>query len=347
MSARASARGAKSAPAAGSGGSASGSAGPPAPATASGRGGAAHARPGRRAGALRTYWPQYLSISPFFLLFTVFMLVPVLFSFYLAFQKWNGLGEMEFVGLRNFELLMRDDMFWLSLKNTFLIWFMSTIPTLFLALVVANMLNSAVRFGGFYRIAYFVPNVTSVVAITIFFGSVFSTNFGLINAVLQGLSASPVAWLVNEWTIKIVISTIICWQWTGYNAIIYLAGLQAIPGELYEAAKIDGAGPVQLFFRVTIPMLRPIILFTVVVSTITGMQTFTEPQVLFGLNSANNASSGGPGSAGLTAILYFYREAFNNNDYGYGAAIAWAVFVVILLFTAINWRLVTRRERSL
>ncbi|MGP3911993.1 carbohydrate ABC transporter permease [Nonomuraea sp. 10N515B] len=316
-------------------------------AAASGRGGPAHARHSRPERAWRRYWPQYLSISPFFLLFTVFMLVPVLFSLYLAFHKWDGLGEMEFVGPRNFELLMQDGMFWQALQNTFLIWFMSTIPMLFLALVVANMLNSAVRFAGFYRIAYFVPNVTSVVAVTIFFGSVFSTNFGLINAILQGLSASPVPWLVNEWTIKIVIAMIIGWQWTGYNAIIYLAGLQAIPSELYEAAKIDGAGPVQLFFRVTIPMLRPIILFTVVVSTINGMQTFTEPQVLFGINSANNASSGGPGGAGLTAILYFYREAFNNNDYGYGAAIAWAVFVVILLFTAINWRLVQRRERGL
>ncbi|WP_305919226.1 carbohydrate ABC transporter permease [Nonomuraea turcica] len=316
-------------------------------AAASGRGGPAHARRARPERAWRRYWPQYLSISPFFLLFTVFMLVPVLFSLFLAFHKWDGLGEMEFVGPRNFELLMQDGRFWLALQNTFLIWFMSTIPMLFLALVVANMLNSAVRFAGFYRIAYFVPNVTSVVAVTIFFGSVFSTNFGLINAILQGLSASPVPWLVNEWTIKIVIAAIIGWQWTGYNAIIYLAGLQAIPSELYEAAKIDGAGPVQLFFRVTIPMLRPIILFTVVVSTINGMQIFTEPQVLFGINSANNASSGGPGGAGLTAILYFYREAFNNNDYGYGAAIAWAVFVVILLFTAINWRLVQRRERGL
>ncbi|MGN9844418.1 carbohydrate ABC transporter permease [Nonomuraea sp. H19] len=303
----------------------------------------AHAK--RKKGVLRSYWPQYLAISPFFVLFLVFMLFPVLFSVYLAFQKWDGLGEMEFVGLRNFEFLMKDSLFWLSLKNTFLIWFMSTVPMLFLALVIANMLHSTVRFTGFYRIAYFVPNVTSVVAVAIFFASVFGTNAGLINAILSWLGASPVQWLVNEWTIKIVIAVLICWQWTGYNAIIYLAGLQAIPTELYEAAKIDGAGPVQIFFRITIPQLRPIILFTVVISTINGMQTFTEPQVLFSSNVANSANSGGPGSAGLTAILYFYREAFNNNDYGYGAAIAWAVFLVILLFTAINWRLVTRRER--
>lgn len=303
-----------------------------------------HARP--RKGALRTYWPQYLAISPFFVLFLVFMLVPILFSLYLAFQKWDGLGEMEFVGLRNFQFLIKDSTFWLALKNTFVIWFMSTVPTLFLALVLANLLNSTVRFAGAYRIAYFVPNVTSVVAIAIFFGSVFSTNFGLINMILGWLGSSPVPWLVNEWTIKIVISTLICWQWTGYNAIIYLAGLQAIPTELYEAAKIDGAGPVQTFFRITIPQLRPIILFTVVMSTINGMQTFTEPQVLFSGNAANAANGGGPGSAGLTAILYFYREAFNNNDYGYGAAIAWAMFVVILLFTAINWRIVARPRKE-
>ncbi|WP_205315563.1 carbohydrate ABC transporter permease [Nonomuraea lactucae] len=308
--------------------------------------GSHRARRGRKRG-LWSFWPQYLAVSPYFLLFAVFMLFPILFSLYLAFQKWDGLGEMEFVGLRNFEFLLKDDLFWLSLKNTFLIWFMSTVPMLFLALVLANLLNSTVRFTGFYRIAYFVPNVTSVVAIAIFFGSVFSsTEAGLINVILGWLSSSPVPWLVNEWTIKIVIATLICWQWTGYNAIIYLAGLQAIPDELYEAAKIDGAGPLQTFFRVTIPQLRPVILFTVVISTINGMQTFTEPQVLFASNAANAANSGGPGSAGLTSILYFYREAFNYNDYGYGAAIAWALFLVILLFTVINWRLVQRRDRT-
>ncbi|TMR90262.1 sugar ABC transporter permease [Nonomuraea basaltis] len=295
---------------------------------------------------MRSHWPQYLAISPYFVLFSVFMLFPIIFSLYLAFQKWDGLGEMEFVGLRNFAFLMKDDLFWRSLKNTFLIWFMSTVPMLFLALVLANMLNTGIRFTGFYRIAYFVPNVTSVVAIAIFFSSVFSsTDAGLINVIVGWLGGSSIPWLTNEWTIKIVIATLICWQWTGYNAIIYLAGLQAVPTELYEAARIDGAGPVQAFFKITIPQLRPIILFTVVISTINGMQTFTEPQVIFSSNAANNANSGGPGSAGLTTILYFYREAFNFNDYGYGAAIAWSLFLIIMLFTVINWRIVTRRDR--
>ncbi|WP_232665951.1 carbohydrate ABC transporter permease [Pseudonocardia sp. TRM90224] len=300
----------------------------------------------RKEGALRRFWPQYVAITPFFLLFAVFLLGPILFSLYLSFQKWDGLGDMEFVGLRNYAYLVEDGKFWLALRNTVLIWIFSTVPTLFLALVVANLLHSAVRFSSFYRIAYFVPSVTSIVAIAIFFGSVFSTQAGLANAILGALGAAPVPWLVDEWTIKFVIATVICWQWVGYNALIYLAGLQAIPAELYEAARIDGAGPVQTFFRITIPQLRPIILFTVVISTITGMQTFTEPQVIFSSNVANAANSGGPGNAGLTAVLYFYNQAFTNSDYGYGAAIAWAVFLVILVFTVINWRLVSRRDRA-
>jgi len=300
--------------------------------------------PGRK-GALRTFWPQYLAISPFFVIFAVFMLGPVLFSLYLAFQKWDGLGPMHYVGLQNFRFLAKDSLFWQSLENTFAIWFLSTVPMLCLALVVAAMLNSAVRFAAFYRIAYFVPNVTSLVAIAIFFGSVFSNRVGLINVVLGWLHIPAVTWMSGGFTIKLVISCLITWQWTGYNAIIYLAGMQAIPTELYEAARIDGAGPIQCMRRITLPQLRPIILFTVIMSAIGGMQTFTEPQVLFGSVDATNPDTGGPGHAGLTTVLYLYREAFDFDQFGYGAAIAWALFLVILLFTAINWRVLARSER--
>jgi cellobiose transport system permease protein len=299
--------------------------------------------PGKK-GVLRTFWPQYLAISPFYVLFAVFMLGPVVFSLYLAFHRWSGLGPMQFVGLQNFRFLLKDSLFWQSLSNTFAIWFLSTVPMLILALVLAAMLNSAVRLGGFYRIAYFIPNVTSLVAVAIFFGSVFANQVGLINDVLRWLDIPAVGWLTGSFTIKLVIASLITWQWTGYNAIIYLAGMQAIDSELYEAARIDGAGPVQCFRRITIPQLRPIILFTVIMSAIGSMQTFTEPQVLFGSTDATNPDTGGPGHAGLTTVLYLYREAFDFNQYGYGAAIAWALFLVILLFTAINWRVVARRR---
>ncbi len=291
----------------------------------------------------RSYWPQYLAISPFFVIFAVFGLFPVLFSLYLAFHRWNGLGEMEFVGLDQFRFLVEDSTFWLALRNTFAIWFMSTVPTLCLALVIAAMLNSTVRFTSVYRIAYFVPNITSLVAVAIFFGAVFSTNFGLVNAFLQAVGLPTAEWLTDPFGMKIAVASVMTWQWTGYNAIIYLAGMQAIPSDIYEAAKVDGAGPVQTFFRITVPMLRPIILFTVIVSTVNGLQSFTESQVLFGSNTTLNPNTGGPGQGALTMVLYFYHQAFDNRDFGYGAAIAWAVFLVIVLFAVINWRLVQRR----
>jgi len=291
----------------------------------------------RRRRSVLSHWPQYLAISPFYALFAAFGLFPVLFTFYLAFQRWDGIGEMQFAGLDNFEFLLTDDTFWLSLWNTLVIWVISTVPTLSLALVLAVLINSAVRAKAFYRVAFFIPNVTSVVAMAIFFGGLFAANFGLVNAVLHWIGAPTVAWISQPWGVKVVIAALTVWQWTGYNAIIYLAGLQTIPSDLYDQAKVDGAGPVQTLFRITIPMLRPVILFTIVISTIGGLQTFTEPQVIAG-------TSGGPGQGALTMVLYFYRQAFTNNDYGYGAAIAVAVFVVVTTFTLINWRLVQRRQ---
>jgi cellobiose transport system permease protein len=313
------------------------------PATRSTRGGAVRpARTRTRRGVLG-YWRQYLAIAPFYVVFLGFSLIPVIFTLYLAFQRWDGLGPMHFVGLQQFRFLVKDHTFWLAMWNTVVIWVLATVPMLLLALVLASMLNSATRFAGVYRIAYFIPNVTSLVAIAIFFFTVFSTQFGIVNATLRALHVPAVPWMSNSWTIKVVIALLMTWQWTGYNMIIYLAGLQSIPGELYEAAKIDGAGPVQSFRHITVPMLRPIILFTVVVSTINGLQSFTEPQVMFGSTAATNPDSGGPGQAGLTIMLYFYNQAFDNHDYGYGAAIVWALFMLIALFVAINWRIVARR----
>ena len=300
-------------------------------------------RPPRR--RVLSHWRQYLAISPFYIVFAVFSLFPVFFSLYLAFQRWDGLNTMQFVGLQQFRFLYKDPVFWLSIRNTLAIWVLSTVPTLVGALVLATLLHSVRRFKGFYRIALFLPNVTSIVAVAIFFGAVFSNNFGLVNAILGTVGISPVPWLSNPWLIKLVIALLMTWMWTGYNMIIYLAGLQAIPLEIYEAAKMDGAGPVRTFFRITVPILRPIILFTVIISTISGLQSFSEPQVLFGSNAAN-ANLGGPGQSGLTTLLYFYQTAFQNNDYGYGAAIVWTFFVMIMVLAVINWRVVQRGSKS-
>jgi cellobiose transport system permease protein len=208
-----------------------------------------------------------------------------------------------------------------------------------LAILIALGLNSSIRFKGFYRVAYFIPNVTSVVAASLVFGSIFSGEFGILNWLLGMIGVDPVQWLSNPWGIKIAISVMIIWRWVGYNAIIFLAGLQAIPDEVYEAAKVDGAGPFRMFFSITLPLLRPVLLFSVVMSAIGGLQIFTESQVLVG-------NRGGPDEAGLTMVLYFYNEAFINNDFGYGAAISWGIFLVVVVFAIINWRLIQRPGRD-
>jgi cellobiose transport system permease protein len=291
----------------------------------------------RRRRGVWSHWPQYLAIAPFYLLFAVFGLFPVLFSFYLTLQRWDGIGQMTFVGLDNFRYLLSDADFWLALRNTVLIFVMSTVPTLALGLVLAVLINAAGRLKGFYRMAFFIPNITSTVAVAIFFGALFAKNYGLVNAGLHGVGLPMVDWLRDPWGMKVVIAVLTVWQWAGYNAIIYLAGLQTISSELYEQARIDGAGPVQIFFRLTLPLLRPFIVFTVVMSTIGGLQTFTEPAVLVG-------NGGGVSGGALTMVLYFYQEAFTHNDYGYGATIAAAVFVIVTAVTLLNW-LLTQRER--
>lgn len=292
---------------------------------------------------LRKYWHLYAAISPFYLLFLAFGLIPVGFSLYLSLHRWDGLGSMEWAGLAQYQYLLTDSDFWQSIGNTIVIWALATFPMIFLAMVTAVMLNSAVRLKSVYRFAYFLPNVTSVVAVAIVFGSIFSTNFGLMNALLQAVGLDQVAWLNTPWGIKVAIATLMTWQWTGYNAIIFLAGLQTIPSDLYEAARIDGAGPVQTFFRVTLPLLRPTLLFVLVVSTVTGLQSFSEPQVLLQTTANESTFSGGPDHAGRTMVLYFFQQTFDNNDFGYGAAVAWGIFLVVVLFSIINWRLVQRR----
>ncbi|GAA3837837.1 carbohydrate ABC transporter permease [Streptomyces phyllanthi] len=292
---------------------------------------------------IRKYWHLYVAISPFYLLFLAFGLVPVGFSLWVSFHRWDGLGSMEWAGLSQYRYLLSDSDFWGSVGNTIVIWSLATFPMIFLALVTAVMLNSAVRFKNVYRFAYFLPSVTSIVAVAIIFGSVFSTNFGLVNALLQAIGLDQVAWLNTPWGIKAAIATLMTWQWTGYNAIIFLAGLQTIPGELYEAARVDGAGTVQTFFRITLPLMRPVLLFVLVISTVTGLQSFSEPQVLLQTTANESTFSGGPDHAGRTMVLYFFQQTFDNNDFGYGAAVAWGIFLVVVLFSIINWRLVQRR----
>lgn len=275
----------------------------------------------------------YLYISPFFIVFGIFGLFPIFYSAYISFHRWDILGTKNWIGWSNYSSLMSDPLFWKSIGNTFSIWFLSTIPMLFIALVIAFLLNQPRLLGReWFRLGIFVPNVTSIVAVAIIFSAIFGRDYGIINYVLTSIGLSPVDWKGGYFGTHIAIAVMVMWRWIGYNMIIYLAGLQSIPGDLYEAAMIDGANKTRQFWFITVPLMRPIILFTVILSTIGGMQLFTEP-FIYGTGSQNQ---------GLTITLYLYNEAFGRFSFGYAAAIAWMLFFIIVIFSIINHYLTNR-----
>lgn len=280
----------------------------------------------------------YLLISPFFILYAIFGLFPSLYSLYLSFFKWKGSGAPKFVGWFNFQYLFKDPVFLLSIRNTFIIWCLSTIPMIILAVILAFLLNSSMIKGRhILKTIYFLPNVTSVVAVAIVFANMFGNSYGVINYFLTLLHFPPVKWTSSAMGVHIAIAAIVIWRWTGYNAIIALAGLQKIPAELYEAASIDGATMPQVFRKITLPLLNPVIVFILVTSTVGGWQLMAESQVLVG-------NDGGIGKSGMTVVLYLYKTAFLNQTLGYGSAISWALCIIILICSVINWLLTSRSE---
>ena len=281
--------------------------------------------------SLSPRWAPYVFILPFLVLFAVFGLFPLLFSLYLAFQTWeptSGLGAMNFVGLENFVFALEDEWFWKSLGNTAWLAVASGVPQHLVAIPLAVFIHTSFRRlrNGVVG-AYFLPYITSTVAIAIMFSSLFSTDYGLINLGLGRLfGAAPVDWLNQAENIKPAVALIVFWRYVGFNVVLYLAALQTIPKDLYEAATMDGAGRLQQFFYITLPSLKPMIYFGVTLSVIGGLQLFEEPFILTG-------GRGGSDQAGMTTAIYLYRMAFDFNDFGAASAMSWLLFLVVVVLT--------------
>ncbi|OKP95903.1 carbohydrate ABC transporter permease [Paenibacillus sp. P46E] len=273
----------------------------------------------------------YTFISPFFILFSIFGLYPIFFTIYLSFFKWDALGPMKYVGMKNYDLVTSDPTFWISFTNTLIMGLMGTVPQIILALLLAVLLHSGMtRFKKTFRILYFMPNITSIVAVTLVFSTLFGNN-GMINWMLNGLGLDSVAFNSGWWGVKIAISSMVMWRWTGYNAIIFLSGLQSIPMDLYEAARIDGASRRQQLTFITLPLLRPFIIFVTLLSTIGALQLFTEPYVFLG-----QSGTGSTRQEGITMVTYLYSEAFRNGFFGTAAATAVLLFLVTIIFSLLN-----------
>jgi multiple sugar transport system permease protein len=275
----------------------------------------------------------WLFVSPFVVGFVLFFAGPMLFAVYISLTDWPILATPKFVGLRNFVELVGDDLFWKSLNITVYYTLFSVPLNLLAGLGIAMLLNQRIRALALFRTLFYVPAVVTGVAVAVLWWMMFNTEYGLLNTVLQlvGLPGAP--WLTHtRWVIP---SFILMSVWhVGGSMVIYLAGLQGIPSELYEAAGIDGAGGWARFRSITLPMLSPVLLFNVVLGIIGSFQSFTNALIM---------TNGGPSQASLFYVLYIYRNAWEYNQMGYAAALAWILFAVILLVVMVTFRATASR----
>ncbi|MFV0432298.1 MAG: carbohydrate ABC transporter permease [Alphaproteobacteria bacterium] len=276
----------------------------------------------------------WVFISPALILFLCFMVWPIIDSFFMSFYFIRG-ERQSFVGLGNYVRLMQDTIFWKSVWNMFTILIIQVPIMLFLSMLFASILNNPLlKFKGLFRVSIFLPTVTSLVAYSIIFFMMLSFE-GVINSLLKSMAIGPFNWLDNPILAKLSIILAITWRWTGYNMIIFLAALQNIPYSLYEAASIDGAKAWQKFLFITVPQLKPVILFTAILSTIGTIQLFDEPM---------NLTKGGPSDATLSPTMYLYNTAFKASNVGYGAAIAWGIVVLVVILAIVQFKVIGKDD---
>ncbi|RDS66179.1 carbohydrate ABC transporter permease [Streptomyces sp. M7] len=287
----------------------------------------------------------YAFVAPFFVVFAAFSFYPLIYTSWISLHhvELATLDVREWVGLDNYTELWQDERFWNALTNTITIGVISTVPQLLMALGLAHLLNYRMRASLFFRVASLVPYATSVAAAALVFTMIYERDFGMINWALGSIGIDPLDWEAEKWPSQVAISTIVIWRWTGYNALLYLAAMQAIPAERYEAASIDGASRWKQFTNVTVPGIRSTIVFTIVLSTIGATQLFGEP-LIFG--QGPNGVTGGADNQYQTLGLLLYEEGWKNYQMGRSATVAWAMFLLLFLAFAVQ-RLIKRlRTRS-
>jgi cellobiose transport system permease protein len=282
----------------------------------------------------------YLYISPFFLLFALTGLFPLLYTGWVSLHNWNLIGgQGKFIGLENFGFVLGQPYFWNAVGNTLSIFLLSSVPQVVLALLIAAVLDANLRAKTFWRMGVLVPFVVAPVAVGLIFNNLFADQFGLVNELLGLLGLDPVRWHSDQLASHLAIATMVNFRWIGYNALIFLAAMQAIPREVFEAATIDGAGRVRQFLSVTVPMLRPTVIFVAITSTIGGLQIFDEPRVF------DQSGLGGADRQWQTLTMYIWELGWGQRNFGRASAVAWLLFLMIVLIALVNF-LLTRRIAS-
>jgi cellobiose transport system permease protein len=276
----------------------------------------------------------YLYVSPFFILFALTGLFPIVYTAYVSVYDWHIIGgQGDFVGLGNFEWVLGQEKFWIALRNSFSIFLLSAVPQVILALVIAAVLDTNLKAKTFWRMGVLVPYVVAPVAVALIFSNMFGDQYGLINNLLGSIGLDPVGWHSQVVPSHLAIATMVNFRWTGYNALIFLAAMQAIPRDYYEAAMLDGASRLRQFFSITIPSLRPTLIFVIITSTIGGLQIFDEPRMY------DTSGQGGSSAQWLTITMFIYNQGFGQTgggQFGHAAAAAWLLFIIIVVVGLIN-----------
>lgn len=282
----------------------------------------------------------YLYISPFFLLFAVVGLFPLLYTGWVSLHAWDLIGgQGAFIGGDNFVWVLQQQKFWIALRNTFSIFLLSSVPQIIIALVIAAVLDTNLRGKTFWRMGVLLPYIVMPVAVSLIFSNMYGDKYGLVNTLLGYVGIPGIQWHSNPLASQFAIATMVNFRWTGYNALILLAGMQAIPRDYYEAATIDGAGALRRFFSITVPQLRPTLIFVIITATIGGLQIFDEPRLF------DQYGTGGANSQWLTLTIYLYNLGWGQLNFGRAAAVAWLLFLVIVLIGLVNLG-ITRRIAS-
>jgi ABC-type sugar transport system permease subunit len=280
----------------------------------------------------------YFFIAPFFIIFLIFGFYPIIYSGFISLNQWTGLKPPTFIGFTNYINLFQDNDFLTALRNTALLTIISGPITIGGGLLLAVILNNRfVRYRNAFRSIFYLPLVVSLVVASQVFGLLLGNPFGLVNEVLARVGLDRVNFLHEPHLTILVLVVLITWKYIGNDLVIMLAGLQSIPPELNEAAVVDGASPLQIFFKITIPLMRPVILFDIVLTTISTFNIFAEPYSLFGI-------TGGVNQSGLVTGLLLYRTSFNFFKFGYGSAMAYIVGFIIFILSLVQLRLGTQEN---
>ena len=283
-------------------------------------------------------YSPYVYIAPFFIVFLLVGLFPLVYTSWVSLHNWHLIGgKVGFVGLENYVWVLQDPLFWKGLRNTFSIFLLSSVPQVIAALFLAAMLDANLRAKTFWRMGVLLPYVVMPVAVGMIFAKIYADQSGMANALLAEFGLGPIRWHSDVLASHVAIASMVDFRWTGYNTLILLAAMQAIPQDLYEAAVVDGASRWRQFRYITIPSLRPTLIFVIVTATIGGLQIFDEPRMF------DQTGQGGSDRQWMTITMYLYELGWGaQKSFGRASAVAWILFLIILVVGGINFMLTKR-----